>query len=148
MGLVARRYDWRRSSSAEQEGCGEVKVLVATEETQGQRRNDFCFVPEGELVYASARCSKGLVDDACGCSRSLSGISCGKATTTVRVVEREMTRDDLAAAIKEAMKRGGWKVNDETVAKMAHRLVHLAMPYRVGTVLECRGGVAKERLRG
>jgi hypothetical protein len=27
-----------------------LEVFVSTKETQGQRDNDFCFVPEGELL--------------------------------------------------------------------------------------------------
>ena len=125
-----------------------MKVLVATEETQGQRRNDFCHVPEGELVFPGPLHTKGTVDDACGCLRSLTGVACSKGTTTVRVVEREMTEADLAAKFREAVKRGGWTLDDAVVAKMAHRMAHIMENFRAGAVLEYRGGVPKERLRG
>ena len=125
-----------------------MKVLVATEETQGQRKNDFCRVPEGELVFTGPRHTKGAVDDECGCSRSLTGIDCRKGTTTACVVEREITEADLADAIRESVKLGGWPVEDAIIVKMAHRMRHLTEQFRVGAVLEYRGGTLKERLRG
>jgi hypothetical protein len=65
-----------------------MKVLVATEETQGRRPNDFCFTEEGELVLFGSECSRETIDGPCGCRRSLVGVRSGMATTTVRVVER------------------------------------------------------------
>jgi hypothetical protein len=74
---------------------GKVKALVSTEETQGQRSNDFCFVPEGELVKFGVICDgdKNNPDGGCGCARSLCGFYCHKATTTFRVAVVDMTRE-------------------------------------------------------
>ena len=49
-----------------------MKVLVATRNTQGQRGNDFCFVPEGEIVaFPAAECTGEKIDGSCGCRRSV-----------------------------------------------------------------------------
>ena len=67
-----------------------MKVLVATNETQGARENDFCWTVEGELVFIPPiECGRGYVDDNCGCRRSMAGMVSWRATTTVKVVERE-----------------------------------------------------------
>jgi len=66
-----------------------MKVLVATEETQGHRKTDFCWTEEGELVFFGSECTRETIDGECGCRRSLCGLRTRKATTTFRVVERE-----------------------------------------------------------
>ena len=32
-----------------------MKILISTQETQGYRDNDFCFVPEGEIIAIEKR---------------------------------------------------------------------------------------------
>ena len=67
-----------------------MKVLAATRQTQGWRDNDFCSTVEGELVFfAPFECSRGFVDDDCGCRRSMAGLVRHRATTTIKVIERE-----------------------------------------------------------
>jgi hypothetical protein len=53
-----------------------MKLLVSTTETQGQRKNDFCFVPEGEILVFAFECDRdrGNPDGPCGCARSMSGV--------------------------------------------------------------------------
>jgi len=85
-----------------------IKALVATKQTQGQRKNDFCFVPEGEPVFWACECDVGSVDDDCGCHRSLCGVETLKTTTTFKVVECEQ-----AVVIEEGLAmlaNGGWLV--------------------------------------
>ena len=67
-----------------------MKVLAATRQTQGWRDNDFCWTVEGELVFfAPFECSRGFVDDDCGCRRSMAGLVRHRATTTIKLIERE-----------------------------------------------------------
>ena len=74
-----------------------TKILVSTKDTQGQRSNDFCYVPEGEPVRFGIICDrdKGRPDGGCGCARSLIGIYCGKGTTTFKVALSELTRAQI-----------------------------------------------------
>ena len=39
-----------------------MKILVATKETQGNRKNDFCFCDEEEIVKAGMECDGESVD--------------------------------------------------------------------------------------
>jgi len=84
-------------------------VLVATERTQGQRPNDFCFAQEGELVRTQLTCGKdrGDPDGPCGCLRSLSGVDTMLATTTVRVAPSRRDRDDYVAALTRSYHAAG-----------------------------------------
>ena len=50
-----------------------MKLLVATTKTQGQRKNDFCWVPEDEIVQFAFVCDGEKIDGSCGCRRSMSG---------------------------------------------------------------------------
>src|ERR1700674_5071922 len=88
-------------SSQEKQMKKKVKVLVSTKQTQGQRKNDFNFVPEDELVAPSVigSCGDAKADDSCGCARSLIGIDSFKATTTAEVVERELNQTQLAKLV-------------------------------------------------
>jgi len=63
-----------------------IPIFVATRQTQGQRDNDFCFVPEGEIVtFPVFTCTGEEADGACGCRRSLCGVHSSTGTTTVKV---------------------------------------------------------------
>jgi len=129
-----------------------MKVLVATKKTQKQRENDFTFVPENELLYFGFQCSGEKVDGACGCRRSLVGVKCLKATTTMKVVESKLDEEGLAEAIHRAWKKGGFTDSLEDgrtrgrARRMAKELVGIAKKHRVGTVLERRGTFAKRSL--
>ena len=57
-----------------------MKMLVATKETQGKRRNDFCWATEGELVRFAFQCDGEAVDGRCGCRRSFCGLDSHKAS--------------------------------------------------------------------
>ena len=64
-----------------------MKILVATKEGQGQRKNDFCWAEEGEVVKFPSECDRETVDGRCGCRRSMSGANSLKGTKTMKVVE-------------------------------------------------------------
>ncbi len=129
-----------------------MKVLVATEETQGQRKTDFCWTEEGELVCFGSECTDETIDGECGCRRSLCGVRTGKGTTTFRVVEREeLSPGGLVALLAANLVAGRWYDSRETArpaaAEDASRLEALATAYPEGTILEKRGERFRERRR-
>lgn len=132
-----------------------MQVLVATHETQGWRANDSCWAIEGELVLlVPSECSRGSVDDECGCRRAFAGAVSHRATTTMKVVER--TDLDGAAyfvLIADALESQGY-VNERLlrdqavrrwIAELCEDLIRMAAAYPPGTVLERRGDVVRSR---
>jgi hypothetical protein len=122
-----------------------MKVLVSTCESQGKRKNDFCYVPEGEFVRLGMECDGGKPDDSCGCSRSMVGMTCAKGTTTMKVVEMPamtpaLLKDELLASLISS----GWaKPGDTGGAKWAKedagQLIRIANGFLVGDIVEKRG---------
>jgi hypothetical protein len=53
-----------------------LKLLTATNVTQGYRDNDFHWCVEGELVHIGVVCAsdRGDADGNCGCGRSFAGL--------------------------------------------------------------------------
>lgn len=136
-----------------------MKVLVSTKKTQGQRANDFSFVEEDELVMPSWTCSTGYADDNCGCRRDVAGIVIHKATTTMKVVERDITLAQLTKKIESALIESGFRDGDtrtrvilkektiaETATARARTITEACERFSVGAVLEYRDGVFSERL--
>jgi len=81
-----------------------MKVLVSAGMTL--QSHDFCFVPEGELLRLGILvCCNSQT---CGCNRSLSGTETPKATTLGRVVESDITTDDLFDLAAKLGRRDGW----------------------------------------
>jgi len=128
-----------------------MKVLVATNETQGQRRNDFHHAETGELVRFGSECDREAVDGKCGCRRSMSGMTSQKATTTMTVEDRPgFELDDLILAVAESLGNGGWLSGDveeslEWATSTAEDLAAAADFFPVGTIVEKRGRDMKER---
>ena len=125
-----------------------IQVFVSTQETQGQRPNDFCYVPEGEIVtFGVFTCTGEMADGPCGCARSLGGVETHKATTTMKVVAFDHTFDDLTDIIARFLTGAGWDnfVHTTHAGETAMRLTSLAAPFAVGTVVEYRDGVFVER---
>ena len=125
-----------------------MKIIVATKQTQGQRKNDFSYAEENELVTFSSECDGEEVDGNCGCRRAMSGLKTHKATTTVKVVEMDLTPQDFEARILDSMIDAGWgkKEDLEPYAKSdAHELIRLAAAFTTGSVLEKRGDTFQAR---
>ncbi len=118
-----------------------MKILVATEETQGQRESDFFWTDPGEIVCFTHECDRDRddPDGPCGCRRSMSGVKTKKGTSTVKVVELDVTQEGLADMIGDSR-----RPMDESQAK---KLLELAARYEVGTILEKRGDVFRVRER-
>jgi len=127
-----------------------IKVFVSTKQTQGQRQNDFSFVPEGELLTfsVSGPCGNEKADDECGCARSLVGINCFKGTTTAKVVERVLTQNQLARLFKESADKAGWGSVGYTLKaghEFARAILSVAAKFSTGMVVEYRNQTFSER---
>src|SRR5688572_27337393 len=96
-----------------------MKVIVATSKLQGQRKSDFCHATEGELVVFPFQCDGEKIDGPCGCRRSMSGIDSGKATTTMMVVEMEISSEEFRTKIWDVnVKAWGKIMSNEELKKM------------------------------
>lgn len=115
-----------------------MKVLVATKETQGTRKNDFSFTNEGELVKLGFECDGEETDGNCGCRRSMVGFNTLKATTTFKVIEKEITRDEFLKLFEESEKRAGWGFTKEDI-EWGDDLLRIAQQFTPNCILEKRG---------
>lgn len=130
-----------------------MRVLVATQETQGQRKNDFHWAKTGELVRFGMDCDGESVDGGCGCRRSLCGTESGKATTTFEVQEQQLSDEEFRQRIETSLRSSGWigqawskpdedrSMIDDEVAS----LLEIANHFPVGTILERRGDQIRAR---
>lgn len=84
-----------------------MRVLVATNQRQGEHPADYSWTVEGELVTpVVAECASA---DRCGCARGFPGFASSRATTTAMVVDLpHLTRDDLWTAVHDWLERDGW----------------------------------------
>ncbi|KNZ68650.1 hypothetical protein Tfer_2741 [Thermincola ferriacetica] len=123
-----------------------MKILVATTETQGQRKSDFCFVPEGEIVTFGFECDsdKDNIDGGCGCRRSMVGIDCLRATTTCKVADVRLTKRQYIQKIQASLNKSGFGRIIDT-KKEAEELLRIANCFPVGAVVEKRGSVFQVR---
>jgi hypothetical protein len=125
-----------------------MKTLVATTKTQGTRKNDFCFVPEGEPVTFGCECDREDIDGQCGCRRSMVGLTCRKGTTTMLVADTDMDRAAFIAALADSIKASGFGLTAEDFAPEADEIIRIADYFPVGTVLERRGETFRVRRAG
>lgn len=119
-----------------------MKVLVSTHLTQKQRKNDFCFCRDGEMVYLGFECDGGGVDDSCGCKRSFSGMDCARATTTALVVDVDEDATWFKSVYVSTMERAGWLRGNTDVdpfLQAAQRVLDIANRFKTGDILEKRG---------
>jgi hypothetical protein len=87
-----------------------MKILTATATSQGTRKNDFDHAIEGELVGIGLICATDQKDPdgGCGCGRAFFGLSSHRATTTAKVRDLPMTRDDVIKAFAAYYEAGGY----------------------------------------
>lgn len=112
-----------------------MKVLVSV--NKKGRQDDFCFVPDGEIVYEQAiTCSDYQRAIQCGCGRSLSGTTTPKATSTMEVREVDMTSDDLVELALKVGKKAGWGAR--YVLHGLDRMREEAERFDVGTLVRAR----------
>jgi hypothetical protein len=116
-----------------------LKLLTATNVTQGYRDNDFALCVEGELVHIGVVCPRdeGDPDGGCGCGRSFAGLNSHLATTTAMVREIPgFTDDDYVLAIRSSLEQQGCDPsNAEHEAALLRILVR---DWPVGVIVERR----------
>lgn len=118
-----------------------MKFAVATQETQGQRNNDFQFCFEGEIVFPGLTCSNGYADDECGCSRSLGGLLSRKAGTTFKVVEiPDQYEDKLVHLVMTSEKDAGWSGSEEYARARVQQANSELSSFPADSIVEFRDG--------
>jgi len=121
-----------------------MKVLVATKDGQGVRKNDFCWVPEGEILHFGFECDSDRddIDGYCGCRRGMVGLDCAKATTTMKVADLPVKRREVFDRLVKHYKEG-WKMKvkaaKETARDELKDLSKIVASFPRGVVLEKRG---------
>lgn len=122
-----------------------MKLLVSTKETQGQRKSDFSHVPEGEIVNFAFECDtdRGNIDGVCGCRRSMSGIECNTATTTMKVVEVAAEQEpEILGKIRKHYEEGWHRTPKEAAEEAQEDLEELKKIgefFPLGAIIEKRG---------
>ena len=130
-----------------------MKVLVATSETQGQRSDDFMWCRDGEPVKFGTECDGEGIDGHCGCRRSMVGVESNKATTTLKVVEMDITKEGIADALRANYQNAGWyqlmgaEGAEESIKKEVDELIDIAASFPVGSIMEKRGDKLQVRLK-
>lgn len=120
-----------------------MKIIVATKEMQGRRAGDFNFAEEGEIVIVSD-CDH--LHEGCGCERSMIGVRSGKGTTTMMIVEADITRGQFIERIRAANEDyAELGLGDEVFAAEADALLKLASEFSAGAVIERDGEDFHER---
>jgi len=126
-----------------------MKVLVATKEGQGERKNDFFWTDEGEVVHFGFECTSETVDGGCGCARSMVGLNSKKATTTMKVTKVGSTKKDLITRLKVHYMLD-FKMEADRAERIATEeledLREIVKGIPIGTVLEKRGEAFFRRL--
>jgi hypothetical protein len=127
-----------------------MKIIVSTKKTQGQRKNDFSWVPEGEILTFGFECDGEIVDGSCGCKRSLCGVDCLKATTTMRIIDSPITKKEYIEKQKQSLVKGGWfsenpAERDKWAKINAEELLKIANAFPVTSIIEKRGNTYKQR---
>lgn len=123
-----------------------MKLFVATSETQGQRKNDFNFCNEGEILSFPFECDGEKIDGPCGCRRSLAGLDSKKATTTMRVANI-LAGEFINKLVDHLIK--GWSYPLEEAEDRAlneiRMIQQMAAQFPEGAIVERRGNKFHER---
>ncbi|CAN5489972.1 hypothetical protein BH20ACT23_BH20ACT23_17240 [soil metagenome] len=132
-----------------------MNVLTATNQNQGWRDNDFCWTVEGELVFfPPLECGRGSIDDECGCRRSMAGTMSHRATTTIKVADREeLDPGTYFTLLSDALRDQGYVTKELMTNRevngwlrdLTDELVCMAEVFEAGTVLERRGDFVNVR---
>ena len=120
-----------------------MKVLISTQQTQGIRHSDFSWTKEGELVRLGIECDsdKNRIDDGCGCRRSMVGLATSKATTTFKVIDKDITDDKFFKLVCKSYEREEVLkiLTDEEIKAYVAELKEFADAFPIDVVLEKRG---------
>jgi hypothetical protein len=125
-----------------------MKLLTATEITQGKRASDFNWCEEGEPVTTGVlicdRDASAGPDGGCGCGRAFGGMRSGKSGTTAMVRDIAIGAEDLAFIVRSYREKNGWLAlaedPDAAIAEEVAEIIASAAAHPVGAVLETRMG--------
>jgi hypothetical protein len=121
-----------------------MKLLVATERTQGDRDDDYTFCVPGELLWITDVCATDRRDPngRCGCGRGFGGLTSHRATTTGEVVDLDLTEDEVRLAIRTSLTDQGWlpdvfsdEQRDQIVDEVAADVRAVAGSFPVGAIV-------------
>lgn len=122
-----------------------MKVLVATNRTQGDMAGDYTYCVPGELLWITMVCGRDLrdPDGGCGCGRGFGGLTSHRATTTAEVADVDMTEADLRIAVTTSLSDQGWlppgaSAHHEIVTEVIEDVRALAEPLPAGTIVRRR----------
>lgn len=120
-----------------------IRLLVTTARAQGERKSDFHWATEGELIRLPAICDsdRGRPDSRCGCARSFVGLDSRRTTTTTQVAEVDITVDEYAQRLFDNQNIFN---RDECLAD-AQDMIRAVADMPVGMVIERRGLRLQER---
>lgn len=128
-----------------------MKVLVATTLGQGKRKSDFAHATEGELVTLATQCDdRDGIDGRCGCRRAFAGLDTHLATTTATAEERDVTREQFVALLRDSQRAAGFyrdgdPEDEADLEEDASVLLAIAGAIRPGQVVEKRGANIQTR---
>lgn len=131
-----------------------MKVFVATQLTQGQRRNDYANpgIQAGEILTSNLfECDGEGVDGKCGCRRAFKGLTSNFAITTALVKDVDIAEDELQALVRKNLEDGGWlklgekDENEKWIADELNIVMVEPALFDVGTIVERRGKNLRQR---
>lgn len=129
-----------------------MKLLIATNLTQGKRTNDFNHADDGEILIYPKTCNHGSKspDSPCGCNRCMIGIITHKCTTTMQVAEVNITQEKFANDYVGAMQDAGFHnaLTEEAIEMnklLAYDLIERIERFNIGDVLEYRSDKFRKR---
>lgn len=82
-------------------------------------------------------------DGGCGCGRGFAGTNSHRATTTARVADLSMTRDDYVEGLSSSLQAQGYR--SEAAEDIAANLIECAGALPTGTIVERRLDVLRVR---
>jgi hypothetical protein len=101
-----------------------------------------------KVAFPTIECGHGSIDDNCGCRRSMAGIVSHRATTTMKVADKDgLDPDTYFTLISDGLKDQGYVTDalkadpevNEWLHHLTDELMYLAGRVPPGTVLEWRG---------
>ena len=124
-----------------------MKILVATSAGQGLRQSDFNTATDGTPVRFADECDRDRdrIDGRCGCRRAFATLTDGQATTTARIAETDMARDDYVTALTSSYGSLAEYAEPGEMDEEANELLRIAEAFPIGTVVEKRGNQIKTR---
>jgi hypothetical protein len=117
-----------------------MKLLVSTTDTQGDKKNDFNFLPNGEYVTMGFVCDRDQADPdgGCGCGRSFDGVDHHKASTTAKVVESDLDQRAWREVVRLSLTHAGWHTMDnfdDFYVAVADEIAELVADLPAGTIV-------------